>query len=282
MKKSIQIWVSTLLFMGGAGLAAQTTAPVRPNPRPTQGRPDITSRKGGIIIGGAIGGAGGKFVPWGGFVDLSDVAPLPGASGNGKCAFNATYDEVNIGTAPTNPNYTNKLKVDESKSVTTQPYLSEGSHSLTLSLDDGNLVPESNEANNQFSFKYRLKCKAGTVPPNPSKAEVKVVSVDCAAGLKVRVHILINNPAGITSYHVWSTTGGNTPGDKTFMAPYPTHVDEFVDIAHLSPDPVNRQHQWGVKAEFPGGQPPILAFGLEPGPDKRCPGHYVPGRATGQ
>ncbi len=295
MNKTIRFGVFTLLFVASAALMAQNPELTNRNPRPGQGKPDITSRKGGIIIGGAVGGAGGKFVPWGGFVDLSDVAPLPGASANGRCAFNATYDEVNIGAAPTSPNYTNKLKVDggdvaintarhlnvgESKSVTTQPYLLEGSHALTLSLDDGNLVAESNEANNQFSFKYRLKCKASTTPQPPSKAVAKVVSVECAAGLKVRVHIMIDNPAGITSYHVWCTTDSTTPGDKTFMAPFPTHVDEFVDIAHLAPDSVNRQHQWGVKAEFQGGQPPILAFGLEPGPDHRCPGHYVPTKAT--
>ena len=295
MRKIIWIGVSALVFMAGAALMAQKPNPTIPNPRPTQGKPDITSRKGGIIIGGAVGGAGGKFVPWGGFVDLSDVAPLAGASANGKCAFNATYDEVNIGTAPTSPNYTNKLKVDggdvaintvrhlnagESKSVTTQPYLPEGSHSLTLSLDDGNLVAEASETNNQFSFKYRLKCKANTAPANPSKAEAKVLAVECAGALGVRIHILINNPAGILSYHVGCTEGGAPYVDRTFTAPFPTHIDEWVSNAHTAPETINREHQWGVRAEFPGGVPPILAFGLEPGPEHRCQGHYVPGKPT--
>jgi len=146
------------------------------------GKADITDAKKGIIIGGGVGGVGGQFVPWGGFADLSSVAPLPGTVVNGRCAFNATYDEVNIGSAATSPDYTNKLKVDgadaaintarhlnasESKSVTTQPYLSEGSHALTLSLDDGNVVAESNEGNNQFSIKYTLKCN-GNVPSTPT------------------------------------------------------------------------------------------------------------------
>lgn len=291
MKKKILFGASALLFLASAALVAQKPEPTRQNLRTDKARPDITSRKGGIIIGGAIGGAGGKFVPWGGFVDLSDVAPLAGTSVNGKCAFNATYDEVNIGMAPTSPNYTNKLKVDggdvaintvrhlnagESKSVTTQPYLPEGSHSLTLSLDDGDLVAESNEANNQFSFKYRLKCKASTTPANPSKAEVKVLGVECAGALGVRVHILINNPAGILSYHVGCTEGGAPYVDRTFTTPYPTHIDEWVSDAHTAPETINREHQWGLRAEFPGGVPPILAFGLEPGPEHRCPGHYVP------
>lgn len=147
-----------------------------PTAQQPRGRADITENKQGIIIGGGIGGAGGKFVPWGGFADLSDVAPLPGTAGSGKCAFNATYFEVNKGTAATAPLYTNKLRVDgadvainsnrslnagEAKSVTTQPYLNEGAHALTLALDDGNLVAESNEGNNQFSIKYSLKCKTG-------------------------------------------------------------------------------------------------------------------------
>ncbi len=152
-----------------------------------QGKPDITDAKKGIIIGGAVGGAGGQFVPWGGFADLSGVEPLPGTIVNGRCAFNAPYDEINIGSAPTSPDYTNKLKVDggdvaintaqhlnagESKSVTTQPYLNEGSHALTLSLDDGNVVAESNEGNNQFSIKYTLKCKAQGTPTGQGKPDL--------------------------------------------------------------------------------------------------------------
>src|ERR1700694_2580065 len=137
-------------------------SPLAPNKPAGQGRlPDITDAKKGIIIGGAVGGAGGKFVPWGTTADLSDVDPLPGTTVNGRCAFNATYFEINIGAAPTSPAYTNKLKVDgvdaaintgrhlnagETQSPTTQPYLPEGSHALALSLDDSNVVAESNEA----------------------------------------------------------------------------------------------------------------------------------------
>jgi len=170
--------------------------PIRPVPgNPTvplgQGKPDITNLKKGIIIGGAVGGAGGVFVPWGTSVDLSGVDPLPGTyvAGSpaavalpGRCAFNVTYDESNIGTGATSPLYTNRLKIigptevavnsgrhlnaAETKTVTTQPYLTEGSNALMLYLDDGNAVAESNEGNNFFSIKYTLKCKA--TPGNPN------------------------------------------------------------------------------------------------------------------
>ncbi len=166
--------------------------------------PDITDEKRGIIIGGAVGGAGGKFVPWGGFADLSAVTPLPGTVVNGKCAFNVAYNEINIGTAPTTPDFINKLYVDatdvainsgqhlnagEGKPVDTQAYLTEGSHALTLKLDDGNLVTESNESNNQFSIKYTLKCNGQGNPtgqqlpdliailPSPMNGHVSVKNI---------------------------------------------------------------------------------------------------------
>ncbi len=185
-----------------------------PNTPPTgQGKPDITDAKKGIIIGGAVGGAGGKFVPWGTVADLDDVEPLPGTANADRCAFNATYFEINIGSAATSPLYTNKLKLDgatdvaintarhlnagETKSVTTQPYLNLGGHGLELSLDDGNVVAESNEGNNQFSIRYILhQCKKpGTtegcqgkpdlipVIPNPMNGVVMVKNIGtCAAG----------------------------------------------------------------------------------------------------
>ncbi len=137
--------------------------------------PDITDAKKGIIIGGAVGGDGGKFVPWGTAADLSDIAPLPGTIVQSGCAFNVTYFETNAGTADTSPLYMNKLKLDgadaaintnrklvasETKSVTTQPYLNLGGHGLELSLDAGGAVAESNEGNNVFTIRYTLaKCK---------------------------------------------------------------------------------------------------------------------------
>ena len=187
MRTAIRFTSLALLFVMWTAFAAgaQKQPPPNTNPPatvPPQGKPDITDAKKGIIIGGAVGGAGGKFVPWGTVADLSDVDPLPGTIVEGRCAFNATYAEINVGSAATSPNYTNKLKLDgatdvaintarhlnagETKSVTTQPYLSLGGHGLQLSLDDGNVVAESNEANNVFSIRYTLKqCKK---PGNPN------------------------------------------------------------------------------------------------------------------
>ena len=164
---------------------ATPTPTPNPNGNPTGGPngnklADVTSAKGGIIIGGAMGGAGGKFVPWGGVVDLDDVDPLPGTANADQCAFNATYVETNIGGAPTSPLFTNKLKRDgsadvainsaqhlnvgEIRSVTTQPYLMIGGHGLELSLNDGHIAAESNYGNNVFSIRYTLKqCKRPTV-----------------------------------------------------------------------------------------------------------------------
>ncbi len=185
MKTKSAVWPGALalLLMAGGVMAAQLPPGKQPIPLPGQRRPDITNEKRGIIIGGAVGGAGGQFVPWGTHADLSGIDPLPGTTVNGKCAFNVKYEEVNIGTAPTSPLYTNKLKIvgpadvaintsrhlnaGESQSVTTQPYLTEGDNALMLYLDDGNVVAESNEGNNFFSIKYTLKCK-GNDPGTPT------------------------------------------------------------------------------------------------------------------
>ena len=113
----------------------------------------------------------------------------------------------------------------------------------------------------------------------PGKPEAKIVSVDCARGLNVKVHILIDSPAGISSYSVWSVFTGNTNADKSFSAPLPTHIDEVVDVAHLAPDTVDRAHQWGLKVVVPGMAEPIFTYGMEPGPQQRCPGHYAPSPA---
>src|SRR5262249_1650458 len=190
--------LATSVYLAGAQQppSRPVPAPNRPVPNvpgvpPGQGEAALTSLNEGIIIGGGVGGAGGTFVPWGTTVDLSVVDPLPGtyvAGGPatvaqpGRCAFNVTYDESNVGTGATSPLYTNRLKLigptdvanntgrhlnaGETKTLTTQPYLTEGSNALMLYLDDGNAVAESNEGNNFFSIKYRLKCKV--TPGNPN------------------------------------------------------------------------------------------------------------------
>lgn len=183
----------------------RTQPPARPGVAENKGKPDITEARKGLFIGGAVGGAGGKFVPWGAAADISDVAPLPGTIAKDRCAFNVTYFETNIGTADTSPLYTNKLKLDgaaevavntnrqlnagQTKSVTTQPYLSTGGHGLELSLDAGLVVGEANEGNNVFSIRYKLASCCDGLPdlvpviPNPMNGAMAVKnSGSCPAG----------------------------------------------------------------------------------------------------
>src|SRR6185503_14027163 len=122
--------------------------------------PDITSQRG-ITIGGAIGGAGGHFAPWGGHVTLT--AADASLVSKGRCAFNVSYDMENTGPTPTTPNFLNRLTftgtvvainsalslaAGATQQVNTAPYLANGNHILALSLDDDHLVTESDEANN--------------------------------------------------------------------------------------------------------------------------------------
>jgi hypothetical protein len=120
---------------------------------------------------------------------------------------------------------------------------------------------------------FEMWCK---LPPQP---QARIVSIDCAGGLTVKVHIVIDSPTGISSYRVWSVFTGDTGTEQTFVAPLPTHIDRVITIAHTAPDPVDRDHQWGLKVMVPGVADPIFTYAFEPkGPDgrQRCPGHYLP------
>lgn len=139
---------------------------------------DVTS-KGGVTLGGAIGGAGGKFVPWGGSVVLGERDAF--LQSNGKCAFNATYDMVNLGNAATAPfknyllakgatvaiNSGLTLEAGQTKKISTQPYLSPGSYDFQLKLDAENNVSESNESNNLLNIHVTLSGTCGAKPGTP-------------------------------------------------------------------------------------------------------------------
>jgi len=158
---------------------------------PVRGRPDITAgvvdpsahSKPGVVIGGAPGGSGGKFAPWGGSVVVSDGDAAQ--QSGGKCAFNVTYAMSNLGPVATSPAFVNRLRSDghevavnsglslaageKNHKITTQPYLDPGPHTLQLSLDDApGAVAESDEANNIFWVRYALNGKcAGPQPGQP-------------------------------------------------------------------------------------------------------------------
>ncbi len=147
--------------------------------------PDITSQKG-ITIGGAIGGAGGKFVPWGGSVVLTEADAMHG-SPNSECAFNLSYDMVNLTGVPTGPDkFLNRVRADakvvsiqsmlslaanEARQINTQAYLPIGKHTLSLWLDNDNNVaetPPNGESNNVFRIVYDLQGKCYE-PYNPKR-----------------------------------------------------------------------------------------------------------------
>ena len=114
-----------------------------------------------------------------------------------------------------------------------------------------------------------------TFTPTPSDTPTpiaQIVGVDCGTGLTLYVHIRITSESGISSYSVWSTWGGGGQIDQTFSPPLPTFIDEIIVHTHDILDPVDRQHEVGLKVTTPDSSQPIFAYALEPG--GRCPGHY--------
>jgi hypothetical protein len=162
----------TLLGLAMAGAFADAVA----------AQADITSTNG-IVIGGAIGGAGGKFVPWGGTVTLVEADAF--LMSNGHCAFNVAYPMTNTGTAPSGLfknwivangttvaiNSNLALEPGSSRAVYTQPYLPQGSYELALRLDVENSVAETNETNNNFAVKVNFNGLCGAAP-KPAPAPV--------------------------------------------------------------------------------------------------------------
>lgn len=135
---------------------------------------DITSLKG-ITIGGAVGGAGGKFAPWGGTIVLTEADAF--LKSNGQCAFNVAYDMANAGTAATPSTFKNyiyakdkivainsglTLNAGEIRQVFTQPYLPQGTYAVRLALDAENSVAESNDGNNTFIVVVKFEGSCGT------------------------------------------------------------------------------------------------------------------------
>jgi len=145
-----------------------------------QAMPDITSKKGIAI--------GGKSVPWGNTIALTETGALHG-SPNHECAFNISYVMVNLTATATGAAFLNRIKVDahtptekvvsiqtaqsllanETKQINTQAYLPVGKHTLSLWLDDDHNVaerPPNGESNNLFKISYDLqgKCYQPFIP----------------------------------------------------------------------------------------------------------------------
>lgn len=151
---------------GGRGGAPRKDPPATAKPT------DITIQRGGLTIGGMVGGANGKFVGWGSTVQLTEQDST--TQSNGTCAFNISYPMQEAAGAPAGPTFVNRLRVDdqnvvstqsalsllasEGKIVNTQAYLPAGSHKLVLFMDDDRNIVESNEGNNNFQINFVLSC----------------------------------------------------------------------------------------------------------------------------
>lgn len=140
---------------------------------------NITS-KNGITVGGAIGGAGGKFAAWGGTITLTESDAF--LKSNGKCAFNVAYDMANVGGAATAAPFKNwlvakgttvainsnlALNAGAAKQIFTQPYLPQGTYELQLKLDAENSIAESDETNNVVAVKINFEGLCGAPAPVP-------------------------------------------------------------------------------------------------------------------
>ena len=132
--------------------------------------PDLTARPPASV--------GGHATTWGAGVTLTFHDSIPHA--RPYCAFDIVYTMANIGTGNAGPvpTFKNVLRVDGgapvsiqsalslvaggTQTIHTQAYLPSGVHQLSLDIDDGNVIAESNESNNHFAMKYQLvdkRCK---------------------------------------------------------------------------------------------------------------------------
>lgn len=120
-------------------------------------RADVTSKRGVRV--------GAKFVKWGGTVTLTkaDAVLQP----DGRYGYTLTYDLIDKGNVPVSTEFVNRfrndsgavlseqprltLKAFESRQLTALAHLSPGTHVYTLSIDDDNVVAESDEKNNKLS-----------------------------------------------------------------------------------------------------------------------------------
>ncbi|KXK52113.1 MAG: hypothetical protein IPM61_06995 [Chlorobi bacterium] len=133
-------------------VCANTTKPQRTK------QADITSKRGIKV--------GNKFAAWGGTLKLDKTDVY--LESNGNYAFNISYDVVNAGSVNAGP-FANRFRSDmgtlitqqtavsvnasSAEQINTQGYLPQGDHMYKMSLDDGNVVAESNEGNNTFSVR---------------------------------------------------------------------------------------------------------------------------------
>lgn len=139
-----------------------------------QPRPDIQPQRNLTLAG--------RPAQWGGEVDLGRVPDVA----NGRCVASIDYSLVEQGP-PITAGYVNRFRAGgvvvgsddvppgraRRRRFQTRLLLPQGRQTLTLRLDDGNRVTESDEANNIVTLRYNVQC----TPP----------SADVAASGPVRV-----------------------------------------------------------------------------------------------
>jgi CARDB len=222
--------------------------PFRPNPNAL---PDITSQVGITI--------GGHSAAWGGVIVLTPADAV--LQSGGQCAFNVSYDMKNIGAAATSPAFINRIRDSatvitqqsglslasgESRVINTQAYLAPGGHGVSLMLDDGLVVTESNETNNRFRVKVELNGRCDGQPPQTQgKPDLVAVLTDPMSG---RVSVKNNGTAaaGASKLAIYCQKIGHTgggggcpePGVATYSDPaVPGHV--VVNIPALAPGAIH-------------------------------------------
>lgn len=211
--------------------------PLKPTPtQPTKA--DLVSLKG-ITVGGAVGGAGGKFSAWNGNLILATADAF--LHDGGQCAFNVSYDISNIGTVAAGPSFNNRLYADadvvsqqsglslnagETTQINTQMSLKPGAHTLTLWVDADNHIAESNESNNKTTVKVGLdsNCNATPAPTTPADTTPKSIPLglsDTANDSQTQLYLnrsqlTLPNASGLFTYKV---TLSATLHDKQTSAP---------------------------------------------------------------
>ena len=116
----------------------------------------------------------------------------------------------------------------------------------------------------------------GSGEPTSDADSVKIVRVTCANPNmgSAYVHILLSSRSrGIRSFVLFPTWGGGGEITEDFSQPLPKRVEKALLFRPLTPDPVARNHQFGLKATF-GVHSTVEKFAgpentFEPG--GRCP-----------
>ena len=104
-----------------------------------------------------------------------------------------------------------------------------------------------------------------------------ITNVSCGPEYTVKVDFEVNSPVGVIERRalISSTYRWTKESKLAFTAPYPLSVKNTLWLDEKAADDVDRPHEVVVVAiACPNLEFPEYVFGLEPGPQQRCPGHY--------